>query len=101
MNRNFFNKYKSQTINARRITKTILESALNLAQNYTSSLKKHIFENTEKDNSKNKYETKIENRFVKLCAEFNADLKTVFVFLLALIVFDFYSFEKKKKIENF
>ena len=73
-----------------------MESALNLAQNYTSSLKKHIFENTEKDNSKNKYETKIENRFVKLCAEFNADLKTVFVFLLALIVFDFYSFEKKK-----
>ena len=30
--------------------------------------------------------------------EFNADHKTVFVYLLALEVFDFYSFENKKKI---
>ena len=31
-----------------------------------------------------------------ICAEFDADSKTVLVFLLALIVFDFYSFEGRK-----
>ena len=40
---------------------------------------------------------KFENRVVVLCAEFNADVETVFVFLLALIVFDFYSFENLQK----
>ena len=40
--------------------------------------------------------TKIENRDSKFCAEFNADSKTALVFLLALIVFDFYSFEDRK-----
>ena len=40
---------------------------------------------------------KIENRFVSLCPKFNADSKTVFVFLLALKVFAFYySFEGSK-----
>ena len=34
----------------------------------------------------NKNKTKIENRFVSLCAEFNSDLKNCF-FFLALIVF--------------
>ena len=38
----------------------------------------------------------IENRFVQFCADFNVDSKTVFVFFLALIVFDFYSFEGSK-----
>ena len=32
-----------------------------------------------------------------LCAEFNADFDTVVFFLLALIVFDSYSFENLKK----
>ena len=36
---------------------------------------------------------KIENQASYLCAEFDADSKTVFVFILALIVFDFYSLE--------
>ena len=40
-----------------------------------------------------KNKTKIENRDSKFCAKFVADSKTVLVFLLALIVFDFYSFE--------
>ena len=39
---------------------------------------------------------KIENQASYLCAEFDADSKTVFVFILALIVFDFYSFEGSK-----
>ena len=39
---------------------------------------------------------KIENQASKLCAEFNADFKTVLVCILALIVFDFYSFEGSK-----
>ena len=39
---------------------------------------------------------KIENQASYLCAEFDADSKTVFVFILALIVFDFYSFEDSK-----
>ena len=39
---------------------------------------------------------KIENQASQLCAEFNADSKTVLVFILALIVFDFYSFEGSK-----
>ena len=43
-----------------------------------------------------KYTTKIENRDSKFCAEFDADSKTVLVFFLALIVFDFYSFEGSK-----
>ena len=40
--------------------------------------------------------TKIKNRDSKFCAEFDADSKTVLVFFLALIVFDFYSFECSK-----
>ena len=44
-----------------------------------------------------KNKTKIENRDSKYCAEFDADSKTVLVlFFLALIVFDFYSFEGSK-----
>ena len=43
-----------------------------------------------------KNKTKIENRDSKFCAEFDADSKTVLVFFLALIVFDFYSFEGSK-----
>ena len=39
---------------------------------------------------------KIENLDLYFPTEFNADSKTVFVFLLALIVFDFYSFEGSK-----
>ena len=35
---------------------------------------------------------KIENRDSKFCLEFDADSKTVLVFLLALMVFDFYLF---------
>ena len=52
--------------------------------------------------SKNTSCLKYENVFLLLCAEFNADSKTVF-FFLALIVFDFYCFEgqkKKKKKKN-
>ena len=45
-----------------------------------------------------KNKTKIENRDSKFCAEFDADSKTVdpCFFFLALIVFDFYSFEGSK-----
>ena len=39
---------------------------------------------------------KLENIASPLCAEFNADSKTVLVFLLALIVFDFSYFECSK-----
>ena len=39
---------------------------------------------------------KLKKRASKLCAEFNADSKTVLVFILVLIVFDFYSFEGLK-----
>ena len=42
-----------------------------------------------------KNKTKIKNRDSKFCAEFDADFKTV-LFFLALIVFDFYSFEFSK-----
>ena len=38
----------------------------------------------------------IENRASQLCAEFNVDSKTNLVFILALIIFDFYSFEGSK-----
>ena len=57
-----------------------------------------------------KNKTKIENRFLSPCAEFIPVFKTVFVIVLALLVFDFYSFEnspppkkkkKKSKISNF
>ena len=42
---------------------------------------------------------KIENRDSKFCAEFDADSKTLLVFIfLSLIVFDFYSFEDSKHI---
>ena len=37
--------------------------------------------------------TKIENQDTKFCSEFDADSKNVLVFLLALIVFDLFSFE--------
>ena len=40
--------------------------------------------------------TKIENRDSNFCAEFNANSKTVLIFFLTLIVFDFYSFEGSK-----
>ena len=43
-----------------------------------------------------KNKTKIKNRDSKFFAEFDADSKTVLVFFLALIVFDFYSFEGSK-----
>ena len=43
-----------------------------------------------------KNKTKIKNRDSKFCAELDADSKTVLVFLLELIVFDFYSFEGSK-----
>ena len=43
-----------------------------------------------------KFRLKIENRFVYFCAEFDVDSKTVFVFFLAFIFFDFYSFEGSK-----
>ena len=43
-----------------------------------------------------KNKTKIEKRDTKFCAEFDADSKTVLVFLLALIVFDLFSFEGSK-----
>ena len=46
------------------------------------------------DHKNNK--TKIENLVSYLFTEFNADSKSVLVFLLALIVFDFYSFEISK-----
>ena len=39
---------------------------------------------------------KIENRDTELCAEFDADSKTVLAFFLALIVFDLFSFEGSK-----
>ena len=39
---------------------------------------------------------KIKNRDSKFCVEFDADSKTVLVFFLALIIFDFYSFEGSK-----
>ena len=42
--------------------------------------------------------TKIENRVTKFCAEFDADSKTVLVFILALIVFDLFSFEGSKTL---
>ena len=38
----------------------------------------------------------MENRASYLCAKFNADSKTVLVSILALIVFNFYSFEGSK-----
>ena len=80
----------------------VLESASNLVQSCTERFsifrpkffycrskvqkkKKYIFENTKNNIEKNN--TNIENRFVCFCAEFNADFKTVFVFLLALIDF--------------
>ena len=40
--------------------------------------------------------TKNENQDTKFCAEFDADSKTVLVFLLALIFFDLFSFEGSK-----
>ena len=43
-----------------------------------------------------KNKTKIENRDTKFYAKFDADSKTVLVFLLALIVFDLLSFEGSK-----
>ena len=43
-----------------------------------------------------KNKTKIENRDSTFCADFDADSKTVLVFFLTLIVFDFYSFEGSK-----
>ena len=46
------------------------------------------------DHKNNK--TKIEHLASWLCAEFHANSKSVFVFVLALIVFDFYSFEISK-----
>ena len=39
---------------------------------------------------------KIENHNTKCCSEFDADSKTVLVLLLALIVFDLFSFEGSK-----
>ena len=39
---------------------------------------------------------KMENQNTKFCVEFCADSKTVLVFLLALIVFDLFSFEGLK-----
>ena len=43
------------------------------------------------------HKAKIKNLASLLCAEFNADSKSVlFFFVLALIVFDFYSFEISK-----
>ena len=39
---------------------------------------------------------KIKNRDSKFCAEFDANSKTVKTKILALIVFDFYSFEGSK-----
>ena len=39
---------------------------------------------------------KTENRDSKFCAEFDANSKTVLVLFLALIVFEFYSFEGSK-----
>ena len=47
--------------------------------------------------NKKKLAQKIENQASLLCAEFVADFKTVFVFILALIIFDFYSIEGSKK----
>ena len=45
---------------------------------------------------------KIENVSSSLCLELNADSKTVLVFVLALIIFDFSSFEiKKNENHNF
>ena len=43
-----------------------------------------------------KNKTKIANQDTKFGAEFDADSKTVLVFLLALIVFDLFSFEGSK-----
>ena len=43
-----------------------------------------------------KNKTEIENQDSKFCAELDADSKTVHVFFLALIVFNFYSFEGPK-----
>ena len=43
-----------------------------------------------------KNKTKVENISLLLCAEFIADSKNVLVFLLALIVFDLFSFEGPK-----
>ena len=45
------------------------------------------------DLQKTKLDLKIENLALSLRVEFNADSKTVFVFLLALVVSDIYSFE--------
>ena len=43
-----------------------------------------------------KNKTNIENQDTKFCSEFDADSKTVLVFLLALIIFDLFSFEGSK-----
>ena len=43
-----------------------------------------------------KNKMKIENRDSKFCAEFYTDFKTVLVFVLAMMVFNFYSFEGSK-----
>ena len=40
---------------------------------------------------------KIENRDTKFCSEFDADSKTVLVFILVLIVFELFSFEGSKR----
>ena len=45
---------------------------------------------------KKNYGSRIENQASYLGAECDADSKTVFVFILALIVFDFYPFEGSK-----
>ena len=45
--------------------------------------------------------TKIENQDTQFCAEFDADSKAVLVFLLALIVFDLFSFEGSKSKTHF
>ena len=41
----------------------------------------------------NKIKEKIENQDTKFCWEFDADSRTVLVFLLALMVFDLFSFK--------
>ena len=97
----FFNFQKNRSqklINAKRKTKTVLKFALNSAQRHEAIFNFRLIlslffifplffvlwpaiKKIRPENLKS------------LCAEFNADSKTVFVFLLALIVFDFYSFE--------
>ena len=86
---------------------TVLESASYSAQNFESRFSSYFFDEGRFSNKNYNYfffspekkmKKKIENRDSKFCWEFDAASKTVLVFLLAFMVFDFYSFENYFKI---